>query len=203
MPWTSSLQKYGKSFTASSLKPIRPETPGGPGTSWPHAASSEPWQPNTWPASLIGQRSRRCSLNVNCVLTKSIDKTTSAPYLFFLHQDQIKFLLSSFTGLHPNLFHEYVESTVPYYYLPIQKKKFALGCRNPLCRWMPEHLEILREIPIDDFMGWGPAFLLPEYARRMEGILMTCNLIIRLSTDRSEEHTSELQSPDHLVCRLL
>src|SRR5258708_31540739 len=23
------------------------------------------------------------------------------------------------------------------------------------------------------------------------------------STDRSEEHTSELQSPDHLVCRLL
>src|SRR5258708_34930689 len=26
---------------------------------------------------------------------------------------------------------------------------------------------------------------------------------IALSADRSEEHTSELQSPDHLVCRLL
>src|SRR5258708_25514837 len=26
---------------------------------------------------------------------------------------------------------------------------------------------------------------------------------IRLPTSRSEEHTSELQSPDHLVCRLL
>src|SRR5438552_11853458 len=26
---------------------------------------------------------------------------------------------------------------------------------------------------------------------------------IRLALDRSEEHTSELQSPDHLVCRLL
>src|SRR5258708_8820361 len=25
----------------------------------------------------------------------------------------------------------------------------------------------------------------------------------QLATDRSEEHTSELQSPDHLVCRLL
>src|SRR5438552_7129354 len=27
--------------------------------------------------------------------------------------------------------------------------------------------------------------------------------IHRLNPDRSEEHTSELQSPDHLVCRLL
>src|SRR5258708_10346677 len=26
---------------------------------------------------------------------------------------------------------------------------------------------------------------------------------VRQSADRSEEHTSELQSPDHLVCRLL
>src|SRR5258708_14426613 len=28
-------------------------------------------------------------------------------------------------------------------------------------------------------------------------------LPLRLMTSRSEEHTSELQSPDHLVCRLL
>ena len=139
-----------------------------------------------WPEieeMLIKRQLRPDKVFLQNIWLRPIDKTTSAPYLFFLHQDQIKFLLSSFTGLHPKLFHEYVESTVPYYYLPIQKKKFALGCRNPLCRWMPEHLEILREITIDDFLSWGPAFLLPEYARRMEGILMTCNLIIRLSTD--------------------
>src|SRR5258708_20403540 len=28
-------------------------------------------------------------------------------------------------------------------------------------------------------------------------------LLAQLEQDRSEEHTSELQSPDHLVCRLL
>src|SRR5207244_9609977 len=30
-----------------------------------------------------------------------------------------------------------------------------------------------------------------------------CNLTLRVGRSRSEEHTSELQSPDHLVCRLL
>src|SRR5258708_8463974 len=30
-----------------------------------------------------------------------------------------------------------------------------------------------------------------------------CTLLILLNPFRSEEHTSELQSPDHLVCRLL
>src|SRR5207244_10096920 len=33
--------------------------------------------------------------------------------------------------------------------------------------------------------------------------LHLANLIQRASQPRSEEHTSELQSPDHLVCRLL
>src|SRR5947208_11166616 len=32
----------------------------------------------------------------------------------------------------------------------------------------------------------------------------SCPLVVKLSPlQRSEEHTSELQSPDHLVCRLL
>src|SRR5258708_25823026 len=31
----------------------------------------------------------------------------------------------------------------------------------------------------------------------------TCLCAMRISRLRSEEHTSELQSPDHLVCRLL
>src|SRR5258708_23973181 len=45
---------------------------------------------------------------------------------------------------------------------------------------------------------------------RLDRIFRTHNLTIPDSTDgkeiaydRSEEHTSELQSPDHLVCRLL
>src|SRR5258708_31656081 len=32
---------------------------------------------------------------------------------------------------------------------------------------------------------------------------LDADLATALSHDRSEEHTSELQSPDHLVCRLL
>src|SRR5258708_28785740 len=36
-----------------------------------------------------------------------------------------------------------------------------------------------------------------RYGRR------TCRAGFRLKSMRSEEHTSELQSPDHLVCRLL
>src|SRR5258708_11627285 len=39
---------------------------------------------------------------------------------------------------------------------------------------------------------WRPAFIRGSYA------------VVRLVTrKRSEEHTSELQSPDHIVCRLL
>src|SRR5947208_8625028 len=33
--------------------------------------------------------------------------------------------------------------------------------------------------------------------------LRTCQALNAASSSRSEEHTSELQSPDHLVCRLL
>src|SRR5258708_13535149 len=38
--------------------------------------------------------------------------------------------------------------------------------------------------------------------RQQLGELIVANLGLR-DQDRSEEHTSELQSPDHLVCRLL
>src|SRR5207244_13331316 len=35
-------------------------------------------------------------------------------------------------------------------------------------------------------------------------VLITCSIhSTELASTRSEEHTSELQSPDHLVCRLL
>src|SRR5258708_14822563 len=41
--------------------------------------------------------------------------------------------------------------------------------------------------------------------QRHHGALADAGLraVVALSPDRSEEHTSELQSPDHLVCRLL
>src|SRR5258708_8934510 len=41
---------------------------------------------------------------------------------------------------------------------------------------------------------------LVERARAQPGVVDVVN---RLNVVRSEEHTSELQSPDHLVCRLL
>src|SRR5438552_7023125 len=45
----------------------------------------------------------------------------------------------------------------------------------------------------------------PERSRRRISCLscLFSALRIRCSAARSEEHTSELQSPDHLVCRLL
>src|SRR5258708_23174482 len=40
-----------------------------------------------------------------------------------------------------------------------------------------------------------------QAAGRDLGRIAACRLAVR--AERSEEHTSELQSPDHLVCRLL
>src|SRR5258708_8505686 len=47
-----------------------------------------------------------------------------------------------------------------------------------------------------------------ENRRRVDDALRMGQLVVHPApvlrlTDRSEEHTSELQSPDHLVCRLL
>src|SRR5258708_31186655 len=41
------------------------------------------------------------------------------------------------------------------------------------------------------------------YHRAVDPILARAQPICPRIEDRSEEHTSELQSPDHLVCRLL
>src|SRR5258708_24389845 len=50
------------------------------------------------------------------------------------------------------------------------------------------HIEIFFEIGV-------PVEPVQNFLRR--------HVIFELDHDRSEEHTSELQSPDHLVCRLL
>src|SRR5258708_11426943 len=44
-----------------------------------------------------------------------------------------------------------------------------------------------------------------EWMSRLAAIDVGCHAIVthREALERSEEHTSELQSPDHLVCRLL
>src|SRR5258708_8989501 len=44
-----------------------------------------------------------------------------------------------------------------------------------------------------------------DHHRRVETALngVVAGLLFAVHLDRSEEHTSELQSPDHLVCRLL
>src|SRR5574344_2913764 len=51
--------------------------------------------------------------------------------------------------------------------------------------------------------GWG--MVLQEYFK--DGVVVDNHAVNGRSSksfiDRSEEHTSELQSPDHLVCRLL
>src|SRR5207244_4871660 len=51
----------------------------------------------------------------------------------------------------------------------------------------------------------GPAALFGSGAvlQRLVTSLGNSRLVMPISFKRSEEHTSELQSPDHLVCRLL
>src|SRR5258708_11631269 len=52
--------------------------------------------------------------------------------------------------------------------------------------------------------GWSKAFRRePKRATRPPDRLAACWEEQSVAWSRSEEHTSELQSPDHLVCRLL
>src|SRR5258708_15931646 len=51
--------------------------------------------------------------------------------------------------------------------------------------------------------GDQPVRLLRRSRRRTVSLLLQQRERARARTLRSEEHTSELQSPDHLVCRLL
>src|SRR5258708_31076206 len=50
----------------------------------------------------------------------------------------------------------------------------------------------------------GKKYLLRHTTAEVTGLVMAVDYKFDINTlSRSEEHTSELQSPDHLVCRLL
>src|SRR5258708_29638175 len=49
----------------------------------------------------------------------------------------------------------------------------------------------------------GHALLVDPYFSRVDLLSVALGSRIQPNGPRSEEHTSELQSPDHLVCRLL
>src|SRR5258708_4353062 len=75
---------------------------------------------------------------------------------------------------------------------------------------VPEELEVaLIGVPFDGGTTYrpGPRFG-PRHVRAQSAIIRPWNPVLHVNPFakhriRSEEHTSELQSPDHLVCRLL
>src|SRR5207244_7092328 len=63
---------------------------------------------------------------------------------------------------------------------------------------------MLRRPPISTLFPYTTLFRsLVRDLRRSQGHPSDAQLRTRRPCQRSEEHTSELQSPDHLVCRLL
>src|SRR5690625_3290747 len=54
-----------------------------------------------------------------------------------------------------------------------------------------------------DYASSRPATVLAAAATQTKNIKLTSAVTVLSSEDRSEEHTSELQSRGHLVCRLL
>src|SRR5438552_4382239 len=47
-----------------------------------------------------------------------------------------------------------------------------------------------------------PASAFVDPCLQVPTLSLTCDVVDPITRERSEEHTSELQSPDHLVCRL-
>src|SRR5690554_209200 len=82
---------------------------------------------------------------------------------------------------------------------------FSLGLGQgqlPACRWVGAQQEPnqRRQVPAGNGGGTGPGHNPPSpevSGRVLEGLFFVCPAC------RSEEHTSELQSRPHLVCRLL
>src|SRR5258708_21149203 len=67
---------------------------------------------------------------------------------------------------------------------------------------------MIRRPPRSTLFPYTTLFRSVEVSTRYQLLVAVNNIVCRWrylmrSQDRSEEHTSELQSPDHLVCRLL
>src|SRR5258708_24191196 len=63
--------------------------------------------------------------------------------------------------------------------------------------WMQESDQL--QIELENF----PDEMRPMQAASAEAPFSSPDYLFEVKWDRSEEHTSELQSPDHIVCRLL
>src|SRR5258708_27584470 len=67
---------------------------------------------------------------------------------------------------------------------------------------------MIRRPPRSTLFPYTTLFRSPTYfffclEKEFKSHVLTCSFAFRRFGDRSEEHTSELQSPDHIVCRLL
>src|SRR5258708_25914176 len=79
---------------------------------------------------------------------------------------------------------------------------FFLMIRRPPRSTLFPYTTLFRSDRKGDHRGAGRADRGREPARRRQHVLLHAAAGVRGEL-RSEEHTSELQSPDHLVCRLL
>src|SRR5258708_27526223 len=69
--------------------------------------------------------------------------------------------------------------------------------RRPPRSTLFPYTTLFRSYPVRDLDRLQHTLALGETAQKQQGVVGLC------LEGRSEEHTSELQSPDHIVCRLL
>src|SRR5258708_18159696 len=69
--------------------------------------------------------------------------------------------------------------------------------------WNEQHHLPAVSVTVADRIVAGPAFTRRASLRVDSWVKAGTATILSATVTRSEEHTSELQSPDHLVCRLL
>src|ERR1017187_7234386 len=82
---------------------------------------------------------------------------------------------------------------------PCGQGKFSgPGAVNPV-EFRPHHLRV----PLHIDPSWQRINILAAPAENVDSMMSVRHGSIRLCLQRSEEHTSELQSPMNLVCRLL
>src|SRR5258708_20823814 len=78
-------------------------------------------------------------------------------------------------------------------------------CSGPFCFFFFNDTATteIYTLSLHDALPISPAHSSPMHSPPVIAQLPSVTSSLRWSRERSEEHTSELQSPDHLVCRLL